>query len=134
MKKVLLLATLFLGIGIHTAKAQYTKLNYTEPDFSPISSSEGITVISITPNQDGAYTVVLFNGNRGYIEVAYNFEWYLSYKGKRVSDYYQESIHCTKSLSKTVYAWPDEIPEGNEKYVTVQFGRRPAIRDRRDDD
>ena len=64
---------------------------------------------------------------------AYAFDWYLSYKGKRVSDYYSSTIRCRKTEQRTVRCWPDEVPRGYESYVTVQFGREQAPRDRRDD-
>lgn len=137
MKKILLLTMLFLGIGINLTTAQaYRTLNIVEPEYITISSTEGIGVSSTTPNQNNSYNVVFNNNNRcnqGEI-TSYSFEWYLSYKGKRVSDYYQETIRCGQSASRTVYAWPSEVPSGNERYVTVQLGREPMKRDRRDDD
>lgn len=137
MKKTLLLMMLFLGIGIYTATAQaYRTINIVDPEYRTVSSTEGISVYSITPNWGNSYTVVLSNNNRcnqGEI-TNYNFEWYLSYKGKRVSDYYQATIRCNDSSTKSVYAWPDEVPTGNERYVTVQLGREPAKKDPRDDD
>ena len=127
---------LFLGIGIHTTTAQYWIPNFVEPEYVTISSKEGISVSSITPNQNSSYCVELYNNNRGNQGeiTSYNFEWYLSYRGERVSDYFQETIRCGQSSSRTVYAWPGEVPSGNEKYVTVQLGRQPARKDRRDDD
>lgn len=118
------------------AKAQYWIPNFVEPEYVTKSSSSGISVNSITTNYDGSYTVILSNdngGSLGYV-ISYSFEWYLSYKGKRVSDYFQETIECGRSSSRTVYCWPDEVPTGNERYVTVQLGREPVKRDRRDDD
>lgn len=137
MKKALVLIILVLGIGILTAKSQaYVTPRFIEPDYVTISSTQGISIGSITTNSNNSYTVTLVNNNRneqGEIN-SYCFEWYLSYKGNRVSDYYQETIRCGQSASRTVYAWPDEVPIGNEKYVTVQLGRQPAKKDRRDDD
>lgn len=136
MKKLVVLTMLFLGIGVHAVKAQYWVPNFVEPEYVTISSKDGISVRSITPNQDNSYTVVLSNGNRGNQGeiTSYSFEWYLSYKGERVSDYYQETVRCGQSTSRTVYAWPGEVPAGNERYVTAQLGRQPAKRDPRDDD
>lgn len=136
MKKTLLFTILFLEIGILSATAQYHPLNIVEPEYNTVSSTQGINVSSITPNQNHSYTVVLYNNNqsnRGEI-TSYNFEWYLSYKGKRVSDYYQETIRCGQSSSRTVYAWPGEVPVGNERFVAAQLGRQPAKKDPRDDD
>jgi len=127
---------LFVGIGVHTAKAQYWIPNFVEPEYVTVNSKEGISVGYVTANQNNSYTVVLYNNNRGNQGeiTSYNFEWYLSYKGERVSEYYQETIRCGQSASRTVYAWPGEVPAGNEKYVTVQLGKEPAKRDPRDDD
>lgn len=136
MKRKLFLTILFLGIGILSATAQYHPLNIVEPEYNTVSSTQGINVSSITPNQNNSYTVILYNNNqsnRGEI-TSYNFEWYLSYKGKRVSDYYQETIRCGQSSSRTVYAWPGEVPAGHERYVTPQLGRQPPKKDPRDDD
>lgn len=117
-------------------RAQYVIPNFVEPEYVTISSSQGINVRSIEASYDGSYLVALSNSNRGNQGeiTSYSFEWYLSYKGRRVSDYFQETIRCGQSSSRTVYCWPGEVPLGNERYVTVQFGREPARRDRRDDD
>ena len=137
MKKIALFALFVMGIGIHAAKAQaYVTPRFVEPDYVTITSTEGIGVSLVTPNGDNSYTVTLVNNNKneqGEIN-SYCFEWYLSYKGERVSDYYQETIRCGQSSSRTVYGWPDEVPAGNERYVTVQLGRQPAKKDPRDDD
>lgn len=116
--------------------AQYWIPNFVEPEYVTISSTQGISVNSITPNYNGSYSVNIGNSNRGNQGeiTSYSFEWYLSYKGKRVSDYYHETIRCQQSSTRTVYCWPDEVPSGNERYVTVQLGQEPAKRDRRDDD
>lgn len=136
MKKIALFALFVVGIGIHAVKAQYWVPNFVEPEYVTISSKDGISVSSVTPNQNNSYTVVLYNNNRGnqHEITSYSFEWYLSYKGERVSDYYQETIRCGQSSSRTVYCWPGEVPAGNERYVTAQLGRQPAKRDPRDDD
>lgn len=62
------------------------------------------------------------------------FVWYLSYKGKRVSDYCYSSSNGHWRFSKKHRAWPDEVPIGKEKYVTVQLGKEPARQDYRDDE
>lgn len=136
MKKIALFALFVMGTCIHAVKAQYWVPNFVEPEHVTRTSTEGIRITSITPNQGDSYTVVLSNYNNcnlGTI-ISLNFEWYLSYKGKRISDYFQETIECEMSSSRTVYCWPDEVPIGNERYVTVQLGREPAKRDPRDDD
>lgn len=136
MKRILLFLLFYIGIGFYTANAQYVVPSFREPEYVTISSKDGISVKSITPNQNNSYTVVLSNGNRGNQGeiTSYSFEWYLSYKGERVSDYYQETVRCGQSSSRTVYAWPGEVPAGNERYVTAQLGRQSAKRDPRDDD
>ncbi len=136
MKKELVLFMFFIGMSIHSVKAQYWIPNIVEPEYVTVNSKEGISVSSITVNQNNSYTIVLYNNNRGNQGeiTSYNFEWYLSYRGERVSDYYQETIRCGQSSSRTIYAWPGEVPYGYEKYVTVQLGRQPAKRDPRDDD
>jgi len=135
MKKLVLVIVVLIGYNVSYSQA-YRVPNFVESDYITVSSKEGIRVSSITPNQDKSYEVVLYNNNRpnpGEI-ATYNFEWYLSYKGKRVSDYYQESVRCGFSTTRKVYCWPDEVPAGHEMYVTVQLGREPAKRDPRDDD
>ncbi|MBQ2291609.1 MAG: hypothetical protein II248_05590 [Paludibacteraceae bacterium] len=101
-----------------------------------IRKHEGIECSSITPQNDGAYIVCLYNTNNNtgyYIGFAYHsFTWYLSYKGQRVSDYYDSVIRCQSGEEKKVYVWPDEVPKGHEKYVVVQFGKEAAPKDRRD--
>ena len=105
--------------------------------FSQYSPSCGVRVnVDSNGTPNGTYTVNCCksgpaDGN------AIHFDVYLSYKGKRVSDYYSFGAPpgCNYgSASRTVTVWPDEVPEGHEKYVTVQTGREPAKRDRRDDD
>ena len=113
----------------------YRSINIVEPDYVTVNSSEGIVVQDVTVNQDKSLTVTLSNTNRstsGEVKT-YSFEWHLSYRGKRVSDYYTESLRCRKTTSRTVYIWPNSVPAGYEKYVTVQLGREPRKKDRRDD-
>lgn len=134
MKKYLLF---FFGLLLYSSvSAQaYRTLNIVEPDYVTLESHSGIEVRSITPKFDGSYSVELFNTNynNGNERATYTFYWYLSYKGKRVSDYNKSAIICRKSQQQTAWAWPGEIPQGYEKYVTVQLGREPAPRDYRDD-
>lgn len=102
-----------------------------------INEHEGIECSSITPQNDGAYIVCLYNTNDNHGHFAneyayYSFTWYLSYKGQRVSDYYDSVIRCQSGEEKNVYVWPDEVPKGHEKYVVVQFGKEAPKKDRRD--
>lgn len=134
MRKLLIVFTLLAGTI--TAKAQYVPINIVPAENVTIKSKEGIVVQSTTVNADKSITVTLLNtnanGDNSYD--TYTFEWYLSYKGKRVSDYYNEAIRCKRTASRTVYIWPGEVPSGNEKYVTVQLGHEPRKKDPRDDD
>lgn len=136
MEKSIFFILFMMGLGILTTQGQYNTLNVIREDYVTVSSKEGISVSSVTPNQDKSYTVVLKNNNTNDVGEIKSccFEWYLSYKGKRVSDYYQETIRCGKTATKQVYCWPGEVPSGYERYVTVQLGREPVKKDRRDDD
>jgi len=83
---------------------------------------------------DGTYYASFYKttscNNTGTIE----FDFYLSYKGKRVSDYYHMRFCVSGRHGTNAVAWPDVIPKGHEKYVTVQLGKEKAKKDRRDDD
>ena len=113
----------------------YRSLNLVSPDYVTNESFSGIEVRAIEVQGDGSYSVELFNSNYGSSRevITNSFEWYLSYKGKRVSDYFKSSIRGRYTSIKTVWAWPNEVPKGYEKYVTVQFGR-DVKKDYRDDD
>ena len=138
MKKSVFFILFMMGLGLLTTQAQYNTINVIREDYVTVSSKEGISVTSVTPNQDKSYTVVLNNNNTNAVgEIkSYCFDWYLSYKGKRVSDYFQETIRCGKTATKQVYCWPGEVPSGYERYVTVQLGKeqKPVKKDPRDDD
>ena len=138
MKKFLVLLFLICGMYGCIYSQAYRTINVVREDYVTVNSKEGISVSKLIPNSDKSYTVELSNTNRSAQgEIQSNcFEWYLSYKGKRVSDYFQETIRCGKTSTRQVYCWPGEVPSGYEKYVTVQLGREqvPIIKDRRDDD
>jgi len=136
MKKIIV--ALILLAGSLTIKAQtYGCLgpehrHHPNVETCEIESEKGIVVQSTTVNSDKSITATFFNrNNKDYtidhktVKYTYTFKWYLSYKGKRVSDYYIEYIPCQQTASRTVYIWPDEVPRGNEKYVTVQLGLEP---------
>lgn len=132
-----LLITFMLLAATPVANAQaYRSLNIVRSENVTINSQEGIVVQSTTVNEDKSITVTFMNSNYNNDgeRNTYNFEWYLSYKGKRVSDYYTEAIRCRQTGSRTVYYWPNTVPAGHEKYVSVQLGREPRKKDRRDDD
>lgn len=140
--KHFILTVSFLLLGFCVNAQAYKSINISSAEYNTRKSSSGIEVSSITYQSDGSYHIVLYNTNYNdpYDGVSYytsyNFEWYLSYKGKRVSDYFQSTIRCRKNVDKYVYAWPNEVPRGYERYVTVQFGREQqrVYKDRRDDD
>ena len=131
----LLIALMLLG-SASIATAQYRSINIVPTENVTIKSNEGIVVQSTTVNDDKSITVTFMNSNYNNDgeRNTYNFEWYLSYKGKRVSDYYTEAIRCRQTGSRTVFYWPNTVPAGHEKYVSVQLGREPRKKDRRDDD
>lgn len=107
------------------------------PEYVQIESFQGIAVTSLNYNSASGYTVTLMNNNynRSGEKNSYSFNWYLSYQGKRVSDYYSSSIFCRREETrKNLYTWPNSVPSGYEKYVTVQFGKEKPKKDRRDDD
>ncbi len=113
----------------------YQQINVSNPEYNTVRSYSGVDVVGITLQSEGAYAVTFFNNNSNDYgcRTSYNFDWYLSYKGKRVSDYFNSSVRCRKQKQETVYAWPGDVPKGYEKYVTVQFGKETPKKDRRDD-
>jgi len=103
-------------------------------------SRSSISVVEISANvdkngvHDGSYSVKFRDNDNVYIS-DYNstqFTWYLSYKGKRISDYVNSSSSGNRNFSVTAFAWPGEVPKGNEKYVIAQLGKEPVKKDRRD--
>lgn len=134
MKRILLIMMFLSSISYANAQA-YIPLNIQESENVTINSKEGIVVQGTIVNKDKSITVTLMNTNYSNSgeRNTYTFDWYLSYRGKRVSDYYTEAIRCRKTESRTVYFWPNSVPIGHEKYVTVQLGREPRKKDRRDD-
>ena len=118
------------------ANAQYVPINIIRAEDVTINSKVGIVVQNTSVNTDNSVTVTFMNTNydQDNERDTYTFEWYLSVKGKRVSDYYTEAIRCRRTSSRIVHFWPGEVPKGYEKYVTVQLGREPKKKDPRDDD
>ena len=138
MKK-LLLAFCCALFSLTVSAQAYRSLNIIEPSYITYETHKGIEVDSITPQNNGSYIVKLYNSNRNLQDerATYSFYWYLSYKGKRVSDYYKSALSCQKVEKKTAWAWPNEVPKGYERYVTVQLGKEPKVKDyrnNRDDD
>lgn len=135
MKKVFVLY-LFIGILSFSNAQAYVPINIVPTENATINSKEGIVIQDFSVNADKSVTVTFLNTNhnRENMRDTYTFEWYLSYKGKRVSDYHVEAVRCKRTKSRTVYIWPGEVPKGYEKYVSVQLGREPRKKDPRDDD
>ena len=136
MKKFLLFSLLIFSFFTVVGRSAYQTINVIGPEYVTVKSTQGIVVESASLNSDKSITVILKNSNRcNEPEIAtYTFEWYLSFKGKRISDYYNAAVRCNKSETKTVYFWPDTVKAGQEKYITVQLGREPKKKDPRDDD
>lgn len=136
MRKFLVFSLLIFSFFIVVGGSAFQTINVIRPDYVTVKSHQGIIVQSTSINADKSITVVLKNSNIcDDSEIAtYTFEWYLSFKGKRISDYFNAAVRCNKSETKTVYFWPDTVKAGQEKYITVQLGREPKKRDPRDDD
>jgi hypothetical protein len=104
--------------------------------FGANANAQNVEIREITSLPDGSYTVIFRNHDNdamllGATPDYATITWYLSYKGKRISDYYRTSVGYGNK-SATAMAWPDVVPKGNEKYVTAQLGKEPAKKDRRD--
>lgn len=122
-----------------TLNAQYNTLNVRSADRYTSTMVSAISVENITPTAGDAngYEIKFCdaqNVNRAVEQYATSFEYYLSYKGKRVSDYKKANSNYQHYFTSKCYTWPDAVPKGYEKYVTVQIGREPVKKDRRDDD
>lgn len=106
--------------------------------FTFYAQSDNISVTKIEVNTDGSYKVYFVDSSNVYFSDhnATAFIWYLSYKGKRVSDYFYSNSNGSRSFSRTGFAWPDEVPVGHEKYVTAQIGKESESihKDSRDDE
>lgn len=124
MKKFLVLGLMLFGFSTLFA-IEYVK----------VASYQGVVVENTTVNADKSITIDFKNSSPCEIpEIAtYTFEYYLSFKGKRISDYYNAAVRCKGHKTYTVYFWPDTVKAGQEKYITVQFGREQPKRDPRDD-
>lgn len=142
MKKLfLIIIAVLLSTSMSSNAQAYQSIQIADVEYNTYSSSQGIDVKSIQPQSDGSFLIKFYNTNYNdpydgvSYRTSYSFEWYLSYYGKRVSDYYKSTIRCRKIETRNVYLWPNKVPKGHERYVTVQFGREPReiIKDRRDD-
>ena len=136
-KKILsLLLLLIVTIG---ASAQYVVPNFRSADRYTSSNMSAISVEIITPisGDENCYEITFLdsqNVNRAVEQYATSFKFYLSYIGKRVSEYQSANSNYKYTFTYKCYAWPDMVPKGYEKYVTVQIGNEPRKKDPRDDD
>ena len=126
-------------LSVITANAQYSTPRIIPSTYVTVKSHDGILVQGTTLNKDKSITVTFKNENNSNYDTSgeiktYSFDWYFSYKGKRISDYYTDAARCGKTVSHTAHFWPGTVPAGYEKYVTVQLGREKPKKDRRDDD
>lgn len=137
LKKVLNI--FLLGAIIITSSAQaYVVPNFRSADRYSSTNMSAISVESIIPisGDENAYEIKFCdsqNVDRAVEQYATAFKFYLSYKGKRVSDYKTANSNYQFRFSCKCYIWPDMVPRGYEKYVTVQIGEEPKKTDRRDD-
>lgn len=131
----------FLLFSLFCIELHLYAFTLSDVEYNTHNSYIGIVVEKIVPNTDDSFVVTLYNSNSNdpydgvTYQTSYNFCWYLSYKGKRVSDYFYSNIKCKKYDVKMVYIYPNEVPNGHERYISVQFGREQNINqiDRRDD-
>lgn len=126
------------AIGVH-AQSAYSGLNVRSADRYTSNNDKYISVVSITPveGDENGYSIEFRdsqNVNRAVEQYATSFKFYLSYQGKRVSDYQQANSNYKYTFTCKCYAWPGKIPNGHEKYVSVQIGNEPRKKDPRDDD
>lgn len=116
----------------------YQTLNVRSADRYSSTNRSAISIESVTLVADGNGYEIKFcdtqNVNRAVEQYATSFEYYLTYNGKRVSDYQTANSNYKYYFTSKCYTWPNAVPKGYENYVTVQLGREPAKKDSRDDD
>ena len=140
LKKTLILFQLLLMAPIGTfAQSAYVVPNFRSADKYSSTNMNAISLESITPlsNNEYGYEIKFCdtqNTNRAVEQYATSFTFYLSYKGKRISDYQTANSNYKYHFTCTCYIWPNAIPKGHERYVTVQMGKEPIKKDPRDDD
>lgn len=135
-KKLTLVLFLIIAIG---ASAQYVVPNFRSADRYSSSNINAISIERISPisGDENGYEITFRdsqNIDRAVEQYATSFKFYLSYKGKRISDYKLANSNYKYTFIYKCYAWPNIVPKGHEKYVTVQIGNEPTEKDPRDDD
>ena len=114
--------------GMHSQA--YVVPNIRSADRYTSDNDKYISVVSITPIAGDAngYSIEFRdaqNVDRAVEQYATSFKFYLSYQGKRVSDYQQANSNYKYTFTYKCYAWPGKVPSGHEKYVSVQIGEEP---------
>ncbi len=132
MSKRSLLFLLFLfPLSVVEISAQtYVVPNFRSADRYTSENDKYISVVSISPITGDAngYSIEFRdaqNVDRAVEQYATSFKFYLSYQGKRVSDYQQANSNYKYNFTCKCYAWPGKVPSGHEKYVSVQIGEEP---------
>jgi hypothetical protein len=134
---IYVLTFIMVAIGVY-AQSAYKVPNFRSADRYTSSKMSAISVEMITPisGDENGYEITFLdsqNVNRAVEQYATSFKFYLSYKGKRISEYQSANSNYKYTFTYKCYVWPGMVPKGNEKYVTAQIGEEPQKRDRRDD-
>lgn len=138
-KTLFLLLFLFSLSAVEISSQAYVVPNFRSADRYTSDNDKYISVVSVSPISGDAngYTIEFRdaqNVDRAVEQYATSFKFYLSYQGKRVSDYQQANSNYKYTFTCKCYAWPGKVPSGHEKYVTVQIGEEKRKKDPRDDD
>ena len=137
-KLIYILLLLMATMGV-CAQSAYVVPNFRSAERYTSSNMSAISVEMISPisGDENCYEITFLdsqNVNRAVEQYATSFKFYLSYKGKRISEYQSANSNYKYTFTYKCYAWPVMVPKGNEKYVTVQIGNEPRKKDPRDDD
>lgn len=129
---------LVVAIGA-VAQSAYVVPNFRSADRYSSTNMSAISVEGIIPisGDENGYEIKFCdsqNVDRAVEQYATAFKFYLSYKGKRVSEYISANSNYEYRFTCTCYIWPNIVPKGHEKYVNVQIGLEPKKKDPRDDD
>ena len=126
-KKLTCFLLLLMGIIEVSAQSAYSVPNFRSADKETSTDESAISVDYITPiaGDENGYEISFRdaqNVNRAVEQYATSFKFYLSYKGKRVSDYKSANSNYKYKFTYKWYVWPNIVPKGDEKYVTAQIG------------
>lgn len=140
LKKLVYTLFLLLIVFIEgNAQSAYQIPHFRSADKYKSTDMSAISVLSVEPmSEDKNGYVITFrdsqNTNRAVEQYATSFKFYLSYKGKRISEYQSANSNYDYKFTCKCYVWPNIVPVGDEKYVCVQIGTEPRKKDSRDDD